>query len=118
MLGNSLHCLILVLTMHNHVEKQATQSATTEISANRTMTQSKQDKSTQTTFPLKSTVADSSQYFGVGRGLYSTVLTTVQGEAGVTRAEHGRTVSMTERGSLPGAMTNHDTDCSNKGTVK
>ena len=104
--------------MHNHVEKQAIQSATTELSANRTMTQSKQDKSTQTTFPLKSTVADSSQYFGVGRGLYSTVLTTAQGEAGVTQAEHGRTVSMTERGCLPGAMTNHDTDCSNKGTVK
>ena len=62
--------------MHNHVEKQATQLATTEISANRTMTQSKQDKSTQTTFPLKSTVADSSRYFGVGRGLNSTVLTT------------------------------------------
>ena len=102
--------------MHNHVEKQATQSATTEIGANRTMTQSKQDKSTQTTFPLKSTVANSSQYFGVGRKLYSTVLTTAQGEAGVT--EHGKTVSMTERGSLPGAMTNHDTDCSNKGTVK
>ena len=42
------------------LKNKQTQSATTEIGSNRTMTQSKQDKSTQTKFPLKSTVANSS----------------------------------------------------------